>query len=298
MKVNSNQFEERFQNLHKLGEGAYGSVFKVYDKYKKQIIALKKIKLSDQDEGIPATTIREISLLRELSHPNIIQLTDLMYKIKERKLYLLFEYMETDLYQYTKFKKLEYRHIKSIFRQIVIGLDFCHENYSLHRDLKPQNILISKDGSVVKIADFGLARHFSLPFRAYSKEIETLWYRAPEILMGSREYGIGVDIWSLGCVFIQLFTNRPIFQGDCQVQQLMLIFNTLGTPNPSTWNSIEDVPDFSPDFPKFKRRGFGHLIGINDFDDVALDLLEKMLEIDPVKRYGCKEILSHDYFKA
>lgn len=299
MKTNqqSNSIEVRFQHIQKLGEGSYGQVHKVYDLQKKEIVALKKIKLCNEDEGIPSTTLREISLLRELNHPNIIQLTDLMYQYNERKLYLLFECMDTDLYHYMKNKKLSIPEIKHIFRQIVEAVDYCHENLVFHRDLKPQNILIDNRGQIVKIADFGLARHFSIPFRLYSKEIVTLWYRAPEVLMGAKDYGIGVDIWSLGCIFAQLFFGKPLFQGECQVEQLFIIFHILGTPNEHVWPGVRNVPDFCDKFPKFQSRGFSNFIGINGFDNTAMDLLEKMCEINPVKRIGCREILKHPFFK-
>lgn len=288
--------ESRFQVLHKLGEGSYGQVHKVYDTQKKEVVALKKIKLSDEDEGIPSTTLREISLLRELSHPNIIQLTDLMYQYNERKLYLVFECMDTDLYQYAKNRKLSLLEIKRIFRQIVEAVDYCHENLVFHRDLKPQNILINKTGEIVKIADFGLARHFSVPFRLYSKEIVTLWYRAPEVIMGAKDYGIGVDIWSLGCIFAQLFLGKPLFQGECQVEQLFIIFFLLGTPNEDIWPGVKSVPDFCEKFPQFTRKGFNEYLGYNGFDAVAMDLLSKMCELNPVKRIGCREILKHPFF--
>lgn len=288
--------ETRFKVINKLGEGSYGQVHRVFDMHKQEIVALKKIKLSDEDEGIPSTTLREISLLRELNHPNIIQLTDLLYQYKERKLYLVFENMESDLYQYSKNRKLSVLEIKHIFKQIVEAIDYCHENLVFHRDLKPQNILIDKNGKTVKIADFGLARHFSVPFRLYSKEIVTLWYRAPEVIMGAKDYGIGVDIWSLGCIFAQLFTGRPPFQGECQIEQLFQIFFMLGTPNDIMWPGIKNVPDFCDKFPKFIPKGFYELIGNNGFDEKAMDLLEKMCELNPVKRIGCREILMHPFF--
>ena len=299
MKANQSQnsMEIRFQHIQKLGEGSYGQVHKVFDLHKQQLVALKKIKLNSEDEGIPSTTLREISLLRELNHTNIIQLTDLMYQYNERKLYLIFECMDTDLYQYTRNRRLNVEEIRFIFRQIIEAVDYCHENLVFHRDLKPQNILIDNSGKIVKIADFGLARHFSLPFRLYSKEIVTLWYRAPEILMGAKDYGIGVDIWSLGCIFAQLFFGRPIFQGECQVEQLFAIFHLLGTPTEESWPGIRSVPDFCDKFPQFPRRGFNQFIGFNDFDATALDLLEKMCELNPVRRIGCREILKHPFFE-
>lgn len=289
---------ERFEKLNKLGEGSYGEVYKVFDKQRNQILALKKIKLGEDEEGIPSTALREITLLRELHHKNIVNLCDLIYKFQERKLYLLFEYIDTDLRKFVDSHResLPPKLVRSIFREIVEGVDYCHENTIFHRDLKPQNILISSCGSKVKIADFGLARHFNIPFRLYSKEIVTLYYRAPEILMGAKNYGIGVDIWSLGCIFAELFTKKPLFMGDCQVQTLFMIFKTLGTPTEATWPGCSDIPDYCEKFPKFRREGFGDLLKISGFNNTCLDLLEKMLCLDPVKRVNCREILAHPYF--
>lgn len=290
--------ENRFRYIEKLGEGSYGQVHKVYDTQKKEVVALKQIKLRNDDEGIPSTTLREISLLRELNHPNIIQLTDLLYQYHERKLYLVFDCMDTDLYHYTKNKQLSLPEIKHIFRQIIEAVDYCHENLVFHRDLKPQNILIDNSGQIVKIADFGLARHFSVPFRIYSKEIATLWYRPPEVIMGAKDYGIGVDIWALGCIFAQLFIGKPLFQGECQVEQLFMIFHILGTPTEENWPGIKTVPDFSDKFPKYERKGFGDYIGVGGLNEKASDLLDKMMEINPVKRIGCREILKHPFWSA
>ena len=179
--------------------------------------------MSHDEEGLPPTTLREITLLRELSHPSIVHLYDLRYYFKERKLYLLFEYMDMDLRKFLDRRAAEKREadpgqVRRIFLAILDAVDYLHENNIMHRDLKPQNILISASGDQIKIADFGLARHFSVPFRQYSKEIVTLWYRAPEIIMGHKGYGIGVDIWSLGCIFYELNGGRiNIIIGICIV---------------------------------------------------------------------------------
>lgn len=300
--MTSNNQEElllsRFKKIEELGEGSYGKVYKVYDKQRNEILALKKIKLTKNEEGIPSTTLREITLLRELSHKNIVHLQDLIYKYKERKLYLVFEYMDYDLKNFlSKQKNLQKNKIKNIFKEIVKAVDFCHENYIMHRDLKPQNILINKEGTSIKLADFGLARHFNVPFRQYSKEIVTLWYRAPEIIMGCQDYGIGVDIWSLGCIFVELFTKKPVFIGDCQVQQLFLIFNVLGTPNCQSWPGVDKIPDFSESFPKFEKIGLEGLLKVEHFCEDALDLLSQMLVLDPLKRITCRSILKHKFFK-
>ena len=172
----------------------YGVVYKAQDKVTKEIVALKKIRLEAEDEGVPSTAIREISLLKELPHHNVVGLRDVVHE--NQKLYLVFEYLEQDLKKYLDYvgKKLERLLIKSYLQQLIKGIAFCHSHRVLHRDLKPQNLLIDRQGTL-KLADFGLARAFGLPVRTFTHEVVTLWYRAPEILLGGRQYSTPVDIW-------------------------------------------------------------------------------------------------------
>jgi cyclin-dependent kinase len=191
---------ERYQKLEKIGEGTYGVVYKAKDRITNEIVALKKIRLEAEDEGIPSTAIREISLLKELQHPNIVRLYDVVHT--ERKLTLVFEYLDQDLKKYLDVcvSGLEISILKSFLYQLLNGVAYCHDHRVLHRDLKPQNLLINREGEL-KLADFGLARAFGIPVRSYTHEVVTLWYRAPDVLMGSRKYSTPVDIWSIGCIF-------------------------------------------------------------------------------------------------
>lgn len=298
MIQNKADFKKRIQKLDKLGEGSYGTVYKVKDFQLNRIMALKKIKFGNDEEGIPATTIREIALLREIKHNNIVSLRDLIYYPSEKKFYLLFEYSELDLRKFIDSQQYTLDSLRHIFYHIVKGVDYLHENGIFHRDLKPQNILIDRNGESPKIADFGLARHFSLPFGVYSKEIVTLWYRAPEIIMGEKKYGIGVDIWSLGCIFYELFMKSPLFMADCQVDTLYRIFQILGTPSESNWPGVSNVPDWTAKFPKFKGEGLFKCVGVGFFDANSVDLLARMLQLDPLKRITCPEILNHKFFTA
>ena len=184
---------ERYQKLEKIGEGTYGVVYKSRDKQTGDTIALKKIRLEADDEGVPSTAIREISLLKSLQHPNVVRLKDVVHD--ETKLYLIFEYLDQDLKKYmnTVGSGLPPHTVKSFMYQMLSALVYCHTHRVLHRDLKPQNILIDRQGSL-RLADFGLARAFGLPIKTYTHEVVTLWYRAPEILLGSRQYSTPVDI--------------------------------------------------------------------------------------------------------
>jgi cyclin-dependent kinase len=179
-----------------------------------EIVALKKIRLEAEDEGIPSTAIREISLLKELQHPNIVRLYDVVHT--ERRLTLVFEYLDQDLKKYLDICEggLETTILKSFLYQLLCGVAFCHTHRVLHRDLKPQNLLINREGKL-KLADFGLARAFGIPVRSYTHEVVTLWYRAPDVLMGSRTYSTPVDIWSVGCIFAEMATSKPLFVLPC-----------------------------------------------------------------------------------
>ncbi|KAL8447007.1 hypothetical protein Emed_004691 [Eimeria media] len=220
---------ERYKKLDKIGEGTYGVVYKAQDA-NGNLCALKKIRLEAEDEGIPSTAIREISLLKELHHPNIVRLMDVVHT--DKRLTLVFEYLDQDLKEVLDACRpsgLEPPVVKSFLYQLLKGIAYCHQHRVLHRDLKPQNLLISRDGTL-KLADFGLARAFGIPVRSYTHEVVTLWYRAPDVLMGSNTYSTPVDIWSVGCIFAEMVNGRPLFPGSNNEDQLHRIFKVLGTP--------------------------------------------------------------------
>lgn len=191
---------EKFTKIEKIGEGTYGIVYKARHKKTGELVALKRIRLDTDSEGVPSTALREISLLKELKHPNVVQLKEVVHV--EKILYLVFEYLNQDLKKFmeTVEGEISMPLIKSYLQQLLEGIEFCHTNRILHRDLKPQNLLIDLYGHI-KLADFGLARSFGLPTRSFTHEVVTLWYRAPEILLGSKFYTASVDVWSLGCIF-------------------------------------------------------------------------------------------------
>merc|ERR1711970_722692 len=231
--------------------------------------------------GVPSTAIREISLLKELQHPNIVGLMDVL--MQEAKLYLIFEFLTMDLKKYMdtsipKGGKMDPHLVKSYTYQIFQGMLFCHQRRVLHRDLKPANLLIDKNG-VIKLADFGLARAFGVPVRLYTHEVVTLWYRAPEILLGTRYYSTAVDIWSIGCIFVEMITRKALFQGDSEIDQLFRIFRTLGTPDESIWPGVTTLPDFKSSFPKWPPNDLVRLIPSLDKD--GHDILSLMLTYEP-----------------
>ncbi|XP_062519677.1 cyclin-dependent kinase 2-like [Corticium candelabrum] len=285
---------ERFQKLEKVGEGTYGVVYKAKEKKTGELVALKKIRLDTETEGVPSTAIREISLLKELKHHSIVRLKDVMHS--QKKLYLIFEYLDQDL---KKFMDSAYSLnitedlVKSYMHQLLQGIAFCHGHRVLHRDLKPQNLLIDKEGRI-KLADFGLARAFGVPVRSYTHEVVTLWYRAPEILLGCRYYATSVDIWSIGCIFAEMLNRSPVFPGDSEIDQLFRVFRTLGTPDESTWPGVSDLPDYKATFPKWRAQPFNSIVP--KLGEIGIDLLMQMLTYDPSQRISARNALSHQYF--
>jgi len=285
-----------YLKIEKIGEGTYGVVYKAKNRKTGVMVALKKIRLENDEEGVPSTAIREISLLKELQHSNIVCLEDVL--MQEKKLYLVFEFLCMDLKKYLDSFPSGYRTeeslVKSYTYQILQGILYCHQRRVLHRDLKPQNLLIDGKG-VIKIADFGLARAFGIPVRVYTHEVVTLWYRAPEVLLGSPRYSTPIDIWSIGCIFAEMVTKKPLFHGDSEIDQLFRIFRTLGTPTDDVWPGVSGMPDYKPSFPNWKGGDIAN--NVKHMHEDGIDLLKKMLVYDPAYRITAKSALNHSYFQ-
>jgi serine/threonine protein kinase len=287
---------ERYQRLEKLGEGTYATVFKGKSRLGGEIVALKEIHL-DAEEGAPSTAIREISLMKELKHPNIVRLMDVIHT--ENKLTLVFEFMDQDLKKYmdttarATHGALDVVAIRQFMFQLLRGIAYCHENRVLHRDLKPQNLLINKRGAL-KLGDFGLARAFGIPVNTFSNEVVTLWYRAPDVLLGSRMYSTSIDIWSAGCIMAEMYTGRPLFPGTTNEDQLQKIFRMMGTPTEQTWPNVSQLPEFKPNQQYYPPQTIYHILPT--IDHLGLDLLNRMLQYQPQLRISAKDALNHAYF--
>lgn len=281
--------------MEKIGEGTYGVVYKAKDRVTGEIIALKKIRLEAEDEGIPSTAIREISLLKELQHPNIVRLYDVVHT--ERKLTLVFEFLDQDLKKYLDVcdTGLELPILKSFLYQLLMGVAYCHHHRVLHRDLKPPNLLINREGQL-KLADFGLARAFGIPVRSYTHEVVTLWYRAPDVLMGSRRYSTPVDMWSVGCIFAEMANGRPLIAGTSEGDQLDRIFRLLGTPSRGEYPGIVELPEYHPNLPRYPPPPNGFVGLVPTLDATGVDLLSKMLQYDPARRVTANDALKHPFF--
>ena len=284
---------DKYEMTEKIGEGTYGIVYKARELSTKDVVAIKKIRFQHEDEGIPSTAVREVSLLKALRHPNIVLLKEVVYH--NENLNLVFEYSEMDLKKLLKKLKdpFEKPRVKHFMKQLMEGLAYCHRKRVMHRDLKPHNLLIDCNDRL-QLADFGLARTFTLPIREYTHEVITLWYRSPEILLGQKIYSTPADIWSAGCIFAEMILGTPLCPGDSEIDQIFKIFRLFGTPNEKTWPGVSQLPDWKNTFPKFKRLSLEDTIP--NISDLELDLLSKMLVLDPDRRLNSEEVLRHPYF--
>ncbi|KUM61436.1 hypothetical protein ACN42_g5683 [Penicillium freii] len=292
--------------------GAYGVVYKARElTYPNRIVALKKVRLDDEDEGVPSTAIREISLLKEMKDENVVQLLNIVH-VDSHNLYLVMEFLDLDLKKYMdalpvseggRGKPLQNASIinlgldkamvKKFMAQLLEGVRYCHSHRILHRDLKPQNLLIDRDGTL-KLGDFGLARAFLVPLRRYTHEVVTLWYRAPEILLGSPLYSTGVDMWSVGAIFAEMCTRKPLFPGDSEIEEIFTIFRLLGTPDEESWPGVTALPDYKGTFPKWKRPSTPLVPGL---ESAGCELLDALLQYDPAERLSAKQACLHRYFR-
>ncbi|CAN6461802.1 unnamed protein product [Victoria cruziana] len=285
---------DRYVKGDNIGEGTYGVVYKAVDKKTNRTVAVKKIRLGDYKEGVNMTALREIKLLKELNHPNIIELIDAY--LHKRNLHLVFEFMETELEAVIKNKNivLSPADIKSYMLMTLKGLAFCHKKWVLHRDMKPNNLLIGADGQL-KLADFGLARIYGSPDRKFTHQVFARWYRAPELLYGTKQYGPAVDVWAAGCIFAELLLRRPFLQGQTDMDQLGKIFAAFGTPNPSQWQDVTFLPDYI-EYQHVPPQPWRALFPMASED--ALDLLSKMFTYDPNARVSAQQALDHRYFSS
>uniref|UniRef100_A0AAY4AHV6 Cyclin-dependent kinase 14 n=1 Tax=Denticeps clupeoides TaxID=299321 RepID=A0AAY4AHV6_9TELE len=291
---------DSYEKLEKLGEGSYATVYKGKSKVNGKLVALKVIRLQEE-EGTPFTAIREASLLKGLKHANIVLLHDIIHT--KETLTLVFEYVHKDLCQYMDKHPggLQPDNVKLFLFQLLRGLSYIHQKHILHRDLKPQNLLISDMGEL-KLADFGLARAKSVPSHTYSNEVVTLWYRPPDVLLGSTEYSTCLDMWGVGCIFIEMIQGVAAFPGMKDIQdQLERIFLVLGTPSEETWPGVFTLPHFKPavefgsDLSTDKLSMCVWLFRLG-YVDHAEELASRFLQCFPKNRFSAQAALNHDYF--
>lgn len=287
---------EKYEKIGKMGEGSYGVVFKCRNKESGNLVAIKKFVESEEDPLIKKIAMREIRMLKQLKHPNLVNLIE-VFKRKKR-LHLVFEFVD-----HTVLNELDRNPrgvpepmTKSIIWQTLQAVNFCHQHNCIHRDVKPENILISKQGKV-KLCDFGFARLLTGPDDEYTDYVATRWYRAPELLVGDTQYGPPVDIWAIGCVFAELLTGQALWPGRSDVDQLYLIRKTLGDLLPrhmqvfSTNSFFKGLTIPTPDHMEPLESRFPSSIGAQ-----ALSFMRGCFAMDPSQRLTCDELLAHPYF--
>ncbi|KAI8910899.1 kinase-like domain-containing protein [Gorgonomyces haynaldii] len=286
---------ESYSVLEKLGEGAHGVVLKAKHLESGKLVALKRIPLRNLENGIPNNIIREIKALEQLKHKNVIDLKE--FFPSGSGCILVFTYCLSDLSQVLRNadKALTEAQIKAYMLMLLKGVDYCHQNSIVHRDLKLANLLISADG-ILKLADFGLARVLDKSEkRPYSHQVATRWYRAPELLYGARYYDFGVDLWAVGCIFGELLNHSPLFPGQNDIDQLYCVTSVLGTPSLEEWPELETFPDYNKiQFPPMKAKSIREVCP--DASQQATDLLKRFLIYPSSKRISAQQALLDDYF--
>ncbi|XP_064405461.1 cyclin-dependent kinase-like 4 [Halichondria panicea] len=286
---------EKYERMCKIGEGAYGVVFKCKHRDTGQIVAIKKFFESEDDPLIRRIAFREVRMLKQLRHGNLVNLMEVFRR--KRKIHLVFEYCDhtvlTELERHPH--GLEEDLLKKIIWQTLEAINYCHQHGVIHRDVKPENILVSKNG-VVKLCDFGFARMLTGPGGEYTEYVATRWYRGPELLVGDTQYGPPVDVWAIGCLFAELLTGQPLWPGKSDVDQLYLLRRTFGELTPhhmevfkgNTYFRGLNIPIPESTDPLTAR--------FSKFTPQTHSFLEGCLVLDPAGRLSCDELLEHSYF--
>ncbi|PKI78334.1 cyclin-dependent kinase G-2 [Punica granatum] len=295
---------DEFERLNKIDEGTYGVVYRARDKKTGEVVALKKVKMEKEREGFPLTSLREINILLSFHHPSIVDVKEVVVGSNLDSIFMVMEYMEHDLKGLMENMKQPFSQseVKCLMLQLLEGVKYLHDNWVLHRDLKTSNLLMNNRGEL-KICDFGLARQYGSPLKPYTHLVVTLWYRAPELLLGAKQYSTAIDMWSLGCIMAELLSKEPLFNGKTEFDQLDKIFRTLGTPNETIWPGFSKLPGVKVNFVKHQynllRKKFPptSFTGSPVLSDSGFDLLNKLLTYDPEKRITAEAALNHEWFR-
>ncbi|KAH9006845.1 Pkinase-domain-containing protein, partial [Lactarius hatsudake] len=290
--------DELYAIVSQVGEGTFGKVYKARNTVSGLHVALKRIRMETERDGFPVTAMREIKLLQSLRHDNIVRLYEMM--VSNGSVYMVFEYMDHDLTGVLSQSQFTFAdaHLKSLCEQMLAGLAYLHHKGIIHRDIKGSNILVNNRGEL-KLADFGLARFYHKRRRSdYTNRVITLWYRPPELLFGTTVYGPEVDMWSAGCIMLELFTKRPIFQGNDEIHQLEFIFKILGTPTQERWPGVSKLPWYELVKPKEAIPNHFRDLFRKWLSPAGLDLAEELLAFDPLHRVTALQALEAPYFKA
>ncbi|GAB5593798.1 Cyclin-dependent kinase 11B [Umbelopsis nana] len=287
---------DNYEKLNRIEEGAYGIVFRARDRKTGDIVALKKFKLDKEKNGFPVTSLREIRTLMLAKHPNIVNIREIVVGDKFDQIFMVMDFIDHDLKSLMEDMKSPFlqSEVKTIMIQLLSAVALMHDNWMIHRDLKTSNLLLNNRGQI-KVADFGLARTYGSPLGNMTQLVVTLWYRAPELLLGAKEYSTAVDMWSIGCIFAELVLKEPLLPGRSEIEQLDKIFKLLGMPNDKIWPGFSDLPHAKN--IAFVNQPYNNLRSkFLYLTEAGIDLMSKLLTYDPKKRISAEEALKHPYF--
>eukprot|EP00198_Chlamydomonas_reinhardtii_P012719 XP_001702056.1 cyclin dependent kinase [Chlamydomonas reinhardtii] len=297
---------DEYERLNRISEGTYGVVFRARCKKTGRICALKKIKMEKERDGFPVTSIREINILLNLHHPNIVNVAEVVMGSRLDQIFMVMEFMDHDLKSLMNDKSQMTRsfsvaEVKCLMLQLLSGIDYLHQNWVIHRDLKTSNILYNNRGEL-KTCDFGLARQYGSPLRPYTQPVVTLWYRPPELLLGATHYSTAVDMWSTGCIMAELLTGKPLFDGQGEIEQLDKICSVLGTPNEDVWPGIKQLPNWGkivlrPQPSQLRSRFTSSFGSSATLTEAGFDLLSRLLAYDPAQRITAADAMEHKWFQ-
>eukprot|EP00485_Elphidium_margaritaceum_P006311 CAMPEP_0202704750 /NCGR_PEP_ID=MMETSP1385-20130828/17392_1 /ASSEMBLY_ACC=CAM_ASM_000861 /TAXON_ID=933848 /ORGANISM="Elphidium margaritaceum" /LENGTH=416 /DNA_ID=CAMNT_0049362847 /DNA_START=232 /DNA_END=1482 /DNA_ORIENTATION=- len=328
----------RYAICEKLGEGTYGEVYLAIDERTKELVAMKRVKSGLEQKqrqkqkradnnndnnnnqhksptqtlpnkmGFPITSVREIKILQNLHHDNILSLRE-VYRDQQSNVYLVFEYFDYDLAALMDVKMsasgnyFNVAEIKCIMDQLLSALKYAHEHFVVHRDLKLSNILYNRHGHIA-LCDWGLARMYSHPLQPLTPNVVTLWYRAPELLLGETRYHIAVDLWAIGCIIGELLLHRPLIPGHSELDQLQRIYDLLGVPNPHIWPNYQQLPMLQKKPFRQQMQNMQATAKYSKIDTVfvhfgphCLELIKSLLAYDPSKRISAADAMEHPWFK-
>eukprot|EP00931_Biecheleriopsis_adriatica_P119541 TRINITY_DN94773_c0_g1_i1.p1 TRINITY_DN94773_c0_g1~~TRINITY_DN94773_c0_g1_i1.p1 ORF type:complete len:415 (+),score=71.43 TRINITY_DN94773_c0_g1_i1:50-1246(+) len=290
---------QRYRKLNRIDEGTYGVVYRACDTETGEVVALKQLKIGavKSEEGFPISSLRELSILLEIRHPNVVRCREVATGSTASHIFMVMEYVEHELKVLIGKHSFGTADVKCLLLQLFSGVEHLHDHWVVHRDLKTTNILLNKVG-VLKICDFGLARHFGEPLRPCTQRVQSLWYRAPELLLGQKIYTCAIDMWSVGCIFAEILLQRPVLEGKVELHQLQLIFNLTGLPSEESWPGCSKLPNWktAENFKLSLPRWNDVFPTENGLSDLGLELMQALLECCPEKRLSAGGAREHLYF--
>ncbi|KAA8529919.1 hypothetical protein F0562_034477 [Nyssa sinensis] len=291
----------KYKKAETIGYGAHGDVYKGSDPVTNETVIVKELWFLNEREGVPSVAIKEISLLKEMKHMNIVRLLDVVNAVDEKSVHLVYEDMDSDLEKFMndcpEIAK-DPNFIKRFLQQILCGLAYYHSRNILHQDLKPQNLWIDHINHILKLADFGWARAFGDRFIKDGNVDVTRWYKAPELLLCCPQYSTPIDVWSVGCIFAEMMTQQPLFTGDSDEHTLSKIFSIMGRPNEETWPGVTTSCPLIHNHPKGDPKDLLVAVpNLETLEPAGIDLLTKMLCVNPSGRITAHDALKHAYFE-